>query len=518
MKLFIVLLIQCIGFINANQQSEQVTNGITFALKAADPDSYDHQIGGGKWSSGIDTVKGNYYAVGERISLLLQITTDDTFSLSSSAEFDMELVLRDGEGVLSVVNNCIASSTECSTGAAKVVPTLSTDGRYEIFFQGLTKNSRTVFRIDLVIYSDLDCECSCHFRDGHTSCVCPFMSVPRKPHISGAKKRAQQSEMSHRRDKTRELGRDEYSVALYINDYYVDDNYYTFPVKFIPFADNTLCQVLCCEDYTSCFTGTPSGKIRNSYKDRTCDYVEASCDDGDDETNDRCVPPSPYDYERNMPPNCIHTPWDESLHGYCYYFDPEKNGYDCEYSCTSNDDCETDGVCYEYDDCSVDESPQGDHGYCYYGDDYGYDCETPCTSDDDCEVDGGCYEYDEFDCPDEQGESLYGYCYYEDDDYGIDCENPCAFDDDCEYEGGYCYEDDESECSVDALQQENLESANNSKQQSVGSFSPLQLFGIIGGCVGFVVMVVFVVVIYKKSIQVKSINEETIASLQVPLN
>jgi len=68
MKLFIVLLLHCIGFINADPKSEQ-SNGITFSLRAADPDSYDHLIGGGKYSTGIDTVKGNYYACGEIVSL-----------------------------------------------------------------------------------------------------------------------------------------------------------------------------------------------------------------------------------------------------------------------------------------------------------------------------------------------------------------------------------------------------------------------------------------------------------------
>jgi len=369
-------------------------------------------------------VKGDYYACGEIVSILLQITTDDTFSQSSSDEFSIELFLRDGETLNSVVINCDACETECSDNGAMVEPTFTyyedefNEIIYVLQFSGLTQNTNTVIRLDIVIECNLDCGCSCDVQpDDKTTCVCPASTTPRRTHLSETRKRHQQQSESHPKWI---VGIDPYQVALLINDYYINDDYYTFPVLDVLFADGTLCEIVSCDDYTGCFTGSVSGKIGNSYKDRTCDFAEVSCDDGDEETYDRCIPPSQPNDEPNMPPNCIHTGWDETLDAYCYYL---NQGYDCEYSCMSDDDCDVDGTCYE-----------------------------------------------------------------------------------------------SSDCSVIALQEENLESADSSKQQSIGSLSPLQLIGIIGGCVGFVVMVVFVVVIYKKFYHEKSMSGDAIASLQVPLN
>jgi len=430
MRLLIVLLIS-IGFINANLRIEiPDTNGITFSLRAAEPDSYDHLIGGGKWSTGIDTVKGNYYAVGEPVSLLLQITTDETFSFPSSAEFHMELVLRQGETVKSVVNNCKACKTECSANGAMVVPTFTyypvLGGFYVLQFKGLTKNTRTVIRIDLTIESDLDTGCWCKIYDGGAAvgCACPTSTSPRTTHLSSTKRDLPSKWYNPDRSRTLALGFDEFTVALFITDYYINDKYFKFPIQFLTFEK--LGNVLNCLDYTGCFIAITPGRTENTYKDRTCEFVEETCDDGEDETYDQCVPPMIPNRKPNMPPNCIHTGWDDPFDGYCYYFDD------------------------------------------------GYNCEQPCTLDEDCEEDGGCY-----------GSA------------------PCTSD----------LGDDNS---VQGLQQEkNLESANSPKQQSVGSLSPLQLFGIIGGCVCLVVIAV--VVIYK-FFQSKSINEQTIANLQVPFN
>jgi len=336
---------------------------------------------------------------------------------------------------VSVENNCHASETECSTNGALVVPTLQTydnpngiDILYGLQFKGLTKNTRTVIRIDLTLNWNLDCGCTCKVSPGNTACQCPETVTPRKTHLSSSQKRSQQGKIfdpTHKRDNSQELGFDEFTVALYVNDYYVKNKYYSFPIQYMRFENRTLCRVVSCTDYTGCYTGTPTAKI-DTYKDRGCDFVQVSCDDGDDETYDRCIPPiKPYKTP-NMPPICIHTGWDEIQDSYCYY----GNGFDCQDSCTgSNDTCVKDKFT------------------------------------------------------------------------------------------GWCFES--SACSVDALQQENLEAATSSKQLSVGSLSPLQVFGIIGGCIGFVVLVavvIFVVVIYKKFFQDKSIHQDTIVSLQVPLN
>jgi len=310
-----------------------------------------------------------------------------------------------------------------------VIPTLSSYEAQEDFplyalqFNGLTKNTRTVIRIDILIENDIACGCSCTVVPIGRQCQCPVVPTPRKTHLSSSMKRYHQAEgfnpTNPDRDSTRELGRDEFTVALFVDDYYVNGNYYTFPVKFVPFVSETLCNILSCTDYTGCYTGTAEGKIGNTYKDRGCEFVAVSCDDGDDKTYDRCVPPSyPYGEDEPKIPICIHSGWDDIQDSYCYYGD-------------------------------------------------GFHCDLPCISDDDCD-------------------------------------------------GGACFES--SECSVDVsfLQEEILESANSTTKHQSGSLKPLQLFGIIGGCIVLVVTVVFVLV--KKFYLERSINEDTIASLRVPLN
>jgi len=215
-----------------------------------------------------------------------------------------------------------------------------------------------------------------------------------------------------------DLGSDRYQVPLFINDYYLNDNHFTFPVQSVPFTPGTSCDILTCIDYTGCWTGSVSGKIKNSYLDRTCNFAPVSCDDGNPATYDICVPPVYPLMKPNNPPDCVHTPMGVALNGYCYFIDGD--GYNCQQPCFSNNDCGTDGVCYP----------------------------TNCVS---------------------------------------------------------------------GLQEESLATANGgaNKHQSVGSLSPLQLSGIIGGCVCFVVIAV--VVIYK-FVQARSINQETFTNLQVPLN
>jgi len=304
----------------------------------------------------------------------------------------------------SVVNNCQACKSECSTNGAMVVPTFSIDDiymfSYAIQLQGLTSNTRTVIRIDFVIECDLDCGCWCDVLPDKVVCSCPESATPRETHISQTKKRQRFNILF-----------DPYTVALLANDYYINDDYYTFTVMSVLFEDS-LCDILNCEDKSSCYIGTVSGKIGNSYKNRTCEYVKVNCDDGDDETYDRCLPSL-----TGQDPTCLHTRSNVTLVGYCYY---EESGYDCEQTCTSDDNCLLGGLCFE--------------------------------------IPG---------------------------------------------------------CSVDGIQQEILETANNPEHES-GSLTTLKIVGIVGGCVAFVVMMV--VVIRKIFYHQHEINEDTMAALQVPLN
>jgi len=145
-----------------------------------------------------------------------------------------------------------------------------------------------------------------------------------------------------------------------------------------------------------------------------------------------------------------------------------------------------------------------------------WQCATTCESDDDCN-NGSCFYIDLRYC--KSGEGDDPHCYFAEDAM-YNCSGTCEFDSDCG-DGGECLRT--IQCTPNfplMLQQENSEvGESSSKQQMTGAgLSSAQLGGIIGGCVGFVGILMIVVVIVKR-FQQQKFNTETIdIALQVPLN
>jgi len=396
------------------------------------------------------------------------------------------------------VASLVDATRSCSASGVYVEPSI-TEENYEystLQFTGLKRNTRAVIRLDLIIQCDLDCQCSCYREEDEEHCYCGSTPIPRQTHISTAEKRDIEESHVVMSD---DIGYDPYQVVLYFTDYYVNGDYFPVSVKLVTFSN--LCGVLSCLDYTGCYTGVIQ-QTGNSYKDRICIFEDVSCDDGYDCTKDVCIPPAvPYFNKPRVPPACIHREiCDESnlggSIGNCYY----NYEYNCHHYCDSNDDCkEEGGTCLENPFCSEETTH-----YCYWKD-YGFDCSTPCSDYQDCE--GGSCTGTAY-CFSDQST---GHCYWE--DYGFDCSTPCSDYQDCG-DGAWCYVTTECHSSHE-LQEENSESAKS--KQLTGGLTPAQLGGIIAGCVGFVVMVMVVVFIYKKLHQEK-FNEDTIITLQVPLN
>jgi hypothetical protein len=99
-----------------------------------------------------------------------------------------------------------------------------------------------------------------------------------------------------------------------------------------------------CQDYTSCYRGIISF-TGNTYLGRTCKFVEVYCDDGDECTEDTCIPLRQE--TRVKPPNCVH--YDICEYGYCYW---EGWEWDCQYPCIDYTDCGDGGGCYINEECS----------------------------------------------------------------------------------------------------------------------------------------------------------------------
>jgi len=288
---------------------------------------------------------------------------------------------------------------------------------------------------------------------------------------------------------------------LYITGYYVNDVNFPITTKMVTFTN--LCSVMSCNDYSGCYTGiiTYTG---NTYKDRSCTFEAVTCDDNNDCTKDVCIPTASIYHIPGIPPACIHRDiCDESnegsIIGNCLYTQIDYfYDYKCNEECYSNNDCEEGGICYENPFCS-----NKDTQYCYW-DYYGFDCFAPCHGYQDCPG-GHCistpYCYSDQDT---------GYCYW--DVSGFNCQESCTVHGQCG--DGACHVS-KSACRNNyyELEEENSES----RKKLIGGFTSAELGGIIAGCIGFVVVVIVAVVIYKK-LQQEKFNEDTIATLQVPLN
>jgi hypothetical protein len=387
MKLLICLvLFLWIEVINAEEGIDLGKgDGVTFSLLAANPDSYDHSVGGGSFSNGISVVKGNYYACDvEVISLLLKISTDSSFKISSTAEWEIDLFPQNYVTVKQVLNNCVVSMTDaehsCTKSGASVVPSFHDN---VLSFKQLKSNTKTVIRIDLIIGCDMDCECPCWVQPGvvfDDQCGCyNSAGYPRQSRISSAQKVYQDINPNN-------------LPAMFFNDYKVDGNYHQIPLVSVNFTK--LFDVLVCLDFTGCsIAELPGKKTGCTYKDRDCKWYDVSCDDGDPCTIDQCIPPYQlYDYKegRTFPPNCIHidTCGSDKIPGYCYDYNTNNGkNWNCSKECYSDADCEYGGICY-YIDYGYCEDGEGSGDYCFRED--GYDCSKTCGKDSDCGDSGKC--------------------------------------------------------------------------------------------------------------------------------
>jgi hypothetical protein len=160
----LLFLVFCVGFIHANiftdlfsTESSQAA-GITFALRAGDPAKYDHVKGGGSFYEGVDSLDGYYFSCGERASLFIQITTDATYTTTSSSIFSLDLTSNPALKIKAVSNNCGTTSPDSSTTCNTGVSTVLSGNVVQV--TKLAKSSRVVVRIDYVIDCSQLAQCS----------------------------------------------------------------------------------------------------------------------------------------------------------------------------------------------------------------------------------------------------------------------------------------------------------------------------------------------------------------------
>jgi hypothetical protein len=496
-KLIFLVLFLWIAFIDADEESIEESSGslgnrISFSMRAANPDSYDHSVGGGSFYDGVDKLICEYYACEiDIVSLFLQISTKSSFTRKPTEEWEIGLVPHYDTKVIRVLNNCVESETDasysCSPCGASVVPSLYNDDYGPVLnFTGLKASTKTVIRIDMIIdpwiFFSL-CECIKDPDSGEWSQECSGLTSEgylRVSHISSAQNgELNGTHQTHDITKKRviregynceTMDHDVYLVALGFNDYTVDGDYHQIPLVYVDFTN--IDDILVCNDPTDCSIGEVSGKTGDSYKDRYCHWTPVSCDDGDPCTIDQCLPTTNELVKMNgNEPYCIHIDscGSNEIYGYCHYIDRGDKNWDCSYGCYSDNDCEDGGICYYYID------------YC-------------------------------------EG-SERNYCSWEaDEDYETDCRKTCDIDSDCG-DGETCYLTSDCPRFI-FLQQEKSQVDDISKQQTTKELglSSSQLGGIIGGCVVsfLVILMVIVLVIMKRSHQ-PQFNTEPNITLQIPL-
>jgi hypothetical protein len=345
--MFLVLFLS-IGILNADQESiGSFTNGILFELKAAEPDSYDHLVGGGSFYDSVSQLDGAYYACEvEAMSLMLKISTDSSWKYNSNAELDIELVLRPDVTVINVENNCVADKTDasktCTKCGATVVPSLSYIKTGPVLeLTGIKKNTRSVIRIDLSVGSDIDCDSHC-IKESETGVWIELdvASLPyvRKSYVNSALKRyLQESQLNS--DWCTAIDRDIFVLVMFFNSYEVNGDYYQIPLVSVDFIN--ICQIIDCSDLSGCWNFHIPGQIGGTYKGRSCEWYPVSCDDGDSCTIDQCIPPINPTHE-HIPPNCTHIDscGSDEISGYCYdYNSGALWAWDCNNKCKSDADC-----------------------------------------------------------------------------------------------------------------------------------------------------------------------------------
>jgi hypothetical protein len=339
---------------------------------------------------------------------------------------------------------------------------------------GITKNTQAVIRIDLKVTCDIDCDCHClqDPEEGSWGALCASVSYVRKDNINTATKKRDIIS-----DWCNAINRDVYALSMFFFDFEVNGDFYLVPLVSVDFIN--ICRIMDCSDLSGCWNFYLPEQI-GGYANRSCNWSPVPCDDGDDCTIDQCLPPFGSPNDPSPPPNCIHIDscGSDEITGYCYNYN--HNSWNCSFKCNSDSDCaipgqEEDIFCYFIDE-----------GYCKSGDGESYNC-------------------------------------YSDENGSLDCSKSCTDtfrETDCD-EGYRCIST--IQCSSKfqpfLMQQENsqLDESLNQQRMTGDGLSAVQLGAIIGGCVGFVGILMLVFFIIKRSHQQK-FNSEIFETLQSPLN
>jgi len=208
-------------------------------MKAANPCSYDHTLGGGCYSEVVnDNMDGYYMACGDRVSVFLAVSTATTWKSTSSVIY-LTLGANSGLSVKSITNNCNSpnsdSTSVCSnSGSASATIPAQTGSDLSIQLSKMSANSFVVFRIDFIV-------------------KCDTLSS-------------------------------DVLKALWLSSYKIGSAGGSCDVGvWIDFTNTN--DVLHCDDHNACTTEVATG----SCSSRWCQYTSKSCDDGNACTTDSCM-------------------------------------------------------------------------------------------------------------------------------------------------------------------------------------------------------------------------------------
>jgi hypothetical protein len=158
MNSLILLLICLLGLSQGNflrelfYNEESQATGLTIDAEVAAASAYNHASGGGSYSGCASSVDGYNYACGEIVSFVILVSTDSTYTTSTSSVFTLDFTPNPALKVKAVVNNCLASTTDsqstCVNGASVSVMLSSTG---DIQWTKLTASSRLVIRVDCIL-------------------------------------------------------------------------------------------------------------------------------------------------------------------------------------------------------------------------------------------------------------------------------------------------------------------------------------------------------------------------------
>jgi hypothetical protein len=199
----------------------------TFMMRCADPMKVNHATGAGcsYYESTDGPCDGHWWACGERVVFYLMISTDSSYSLSTSTVYTLDMSYHPALKMKGVLNNCGASTTEASSSCVNGNGVQVTVSGGSIQLTKLPKSARVVIRLDFII------DCS-------------------------------------------QLGSDGPAVTL--NSYKAGSSGATTPCSGVTVPFEKCSSVWNCDDGDACTTDVAGGCVSS----RTCSYTRKNCDDG----------------------------------------------------------------------------------------------------------------------------------------------------------------------------------------------------------------------------------------------